>query len=386
MVNVFKKIGKWLLILLVAINAFILISGKTYLYKGIANTYLRGRLGPTPEECSVFATRKVSAGREQKWALSGNYNKHIISPADRKQIEAYRPIAFLVIQNDSIKYEEYWDHFSDSSLTSSFSMGKTFVSILAGIAIDEGKIKSLDQPVGDFLPEFREGLAKQLTVRHLLNMSSGIDFDEDYLNPLGYPAEAYYGSELKKLTLKYKVKEQPGKTHIYLSGNTILLELVLEKATGMTISEYASEKLWIPMGAAHSAFWSLDHEGGNEKAYCCFNSNARDFARFGKLYLDSGRWNGKQLVSEEYVLNSIKPANLVDEQGRKIDHYGLSWWLLNYKQHAIFYARGILGQYIIVIPDKKMIIVRLGYERSKQKNGEHPKDLFLYIDEALKMQ
>ena len=185
--------------------------------------------------------------------------------------------------------------------------------------------------------------------------------------------------------MSYKPTSEPGKKFEYLSGNTELLAFVLEKATGKKLSDYASEKLWKPMGASSNALWSLDHENGTEKAYCCINTNARDFARFGKLYLDSGRWNGKQLVNEQYVLNSIVPADLTNKEGNKIDHYGYSWWLINYKGHQIFYARGILGQYVISIPDKNLVIVRLGHKRSKEKMGEHPKDVYLYIDAALNM-
>ncbi len=383
--KIIKWIVKFLLGLLLVLNVFILVSGNLYIYKAVSNTLLKGRLGPSPDEYAIFSNREIKASVEQKWAIAKNYNWYKI-PADVKtQFETYKPIAFLVIKNDSIQYEEYWDTYTEHSITSSFSMAKSFVSILVGCAIDEGKIKSVDQAIGDFIPQYNEGENKKVTIKHLLNMSSGINFDEDYINPLAYPARGLYGDDITKLTLSYKPTSEPGKKFEYLSGNTELLAFVLEKATGKKLSDYASEKLWQPMGASSNALWSLDHENGTEKAYCCINSNARDFARFGKLYLDSGRWNGKQLVNEEYVLNSIKPADLTNKEGNKIDHYGYSWWLINYKGHQIFYARGILGQYVISIPDKNLVIVRLGHKRSKEKMGEHPKDVYLYIDAALNM-
>ena len=383
--KIIKWIVKFLLGLLLVLNVFILVSGNLYIYKAVSNTLLKGRLGPSPDEYAIFSNREIKASVEQKWAIAKNYNWYKI-PADVKtQFETYKPIAFLVIKNDSIQYEEYWDTYTEHSITSSFSMAKSFVSILVGCAIDEGKIKSVDQAIGDFIPQYNEGENKKVTIKHLLNMSSGINFDEDYINPLAYPARGLYGDDITKLTLSYKPTSEPGKKFEYLSGNTELLAFVLEKATGKKLSDYASEKLWQPMGASSNALWSLDHENGTEKAYCCINSNARDFARFGKLYLDSGRWNGKQLVNEEYVLNSIKPADLTNKEGNKIDHDGYSWWLINYKGHQIFYARGILGQYVISIPDKNLVIVRLGHKRSKEKMGEHPKDVYLYIDAALNM-
>ena len=261
------------------------------------------------------------------------------------------------------------------------------LGIMIGIAIDEGKIKSVDQPVGDFLPEFKEGEKSKITIKHLLTMSSGINFDENYVSPFAYPAKAYYGDDLTKLTYSYKVIDEPGKKFKYLSGNSELLGFIIQKATGKTISEYMSEKLWKPLGAKNSAFWSLDHDSGVEKAYCCFNSDARDFARIGELYLDSGKWNGKQIVNPEYVLNSVKPADLVYENdGNKNTQYGYAWWLIpEYKGHYIYYARGILGQYIICIPDKKMVVVRLGKKREKPRDNQPPSDMLYYIDAALEM-
>jgi CubicO group peptidase (beta-lactamase class C family) len=219
-------------------------------------------------------------------------------------------------------------------------------------------------------------------------MSSGIAFDEDYVNPFAYPAEAYYGSDLRKLTLAYsQVDEKPGATFRYLSGNTQLLGFVLSKATGKTISEYASEKLWIPMGCEHNAFWSLDAEDGEEKAFCCLNSNARDFARIGKLYLDSGRWNGKQIVPETYALESVAVTGLKNDDGTARLSYGFSWWMIpQYKGHHIFYARGILGQYVLAIPDLNMIVVRLGSKRLPNDSDDVPADVYYYLDAALEMK
>jgi hypothetical protein len=378
-----KGFFKWFLIVLIVLNVLILATGNTHIYKGLQHTYLKGRTGPSPTEYSIFAHHEIKAGKELPWALSKNYNKAELSTIARKELEEFKSLAFLVIKNDSILYEEYWDEGAKGSITNSFSMAKTFVSVLVGIAIGEGKIKNIDQAVGDFIPEYKIGENAKLTVKHLLTMSSGIDFDEDYVSPFAYPAKAYYGTEIRTLTMKYKLVETPGKVFKYLSGNTELLAFVLEKAIGKNISDYASEKLWMPIGASKSAFWSLDHENGVEKAYCCFNSNARDFARIGALYMHHGNWNGKQIVPEEYVKNSVIPANLVDEENKPNNRYGYSWWMLKYKGMHIYYARGILGQYVVAIQDKNILMVRLGHKRSKEKMNDHPKDVYTYIDAAL---
>ncbi len=384
--KILKKIGKWFLIIFVLLNVAILVTGKTYLYKGVANTYLKGRSGPAIDEYKIFDNREVKAGMAKDWAVSKQDNSKTLSETHQKQFADMGTVAFVVIKNDSIIHEQYWDGFGADSYTNSFSMAKTFTSMLVGAAIDEGKIKSVDEPVGDFLPQYKDGDNAKLTIKNLLTMSSGINFDEDYVNPLAYPAAAYYGSDIKKLTYKYKVTEEPGKRFKYLSGNSELLGFIIEKATGKKVADYFSEKIWSQIGAKNSAFWCLDHEDGMEKVYCCFNSNARDFARLGKLYLDSGKYNGKHIISTDYVLNSIKPADLLDEDGNKNDKYGYSWWLIpDYKGHQIFYARGILGQYIVCIPDKKMIVVRLGKKREKRKDSNHPTDLYYYIDAALEM-
>ncbi len=376
-----KKFLKWLvytiLTLIMIANVVIAYTGRYYIYKAIVNTYFKGRSGPSIDEYGIFANRVVKTGTPQPWPISKTYNKKSIPAAYLSQIEGFKTEAYLIIKNDSLCYEQYWDGYSDTSHTNSFSMGKSIVSILVGIAIQEGKIKSIDEHVSDFIPSFKVGMDSLLRIKDLLTMSSGMDFKESYVSPFAYPAEAYYGNDLIGNTLKYKVVSQPGKEFIYLSGNSLLLGYIVTIATGKTLSDYASEKLWIPMGAEHPAFWSLDQEGGMEKSYCCFNSNARDFARLGQLYLDSGKWGGKQLVPKDYVLASTKPA--------LSEHYGYNWWILNCDGHQVPYCRGILGQYIFVIPDKNMVVVRLGKKRGVV-NDNVPSDALIYLKAAFEMQ
>lgn len=381
------KLLKWLayiiLFIIVAVNAIILISGRFYLYKGIANTYLKGRSGPDIDEYGIFANRMVKTGKPQPWAIAKDYNKASIPAEYLKQIENYETAAFVIIKNDSLCYEQYWDGYSDTSHTNSFSMAKSIVSILTGIAIQEGKIKGIDEHVYDFIPSFKTGMDTLLTIKDLLTMSSGMSYKESYLNPFDYPAEAYYGDDILAATLKYKVVTEPGEKFVYQSGNSALLGYIITLATGEKLSDYASEKLWQPLGAERPAYWSLDHKGGMEKAYCCFNSNARDFARIGQLYLDSGRWAGKQLVPQNYVLASIKPA--------LSEHYGYNWWILTCPNgshsdngYTIPYCRGILGQYIFVIPQRNMVVVRLGKKRGPVSDNV-PTDALVYLKAALEM-
>ncbi len=339
---------------LVSLFMLFLFTGcaNSYFIRGVKDTYLKGRMSPDIDGYSYFDNRTVKTGTPQPWAIAKCYNKDTIPQDCLDYFKKNKTEAYLIIRNDSICYEQYWDGYSDTSHTNSFSSAKSIVSILTGRAISEGKIKSVHEKVSDFIPSFNKGMDTLLTIEDLLTMGSGINFNENYLSPFGYPAKAYYGTNLMKLTLSYHVKSNPGKKFEYFSGNTTLLGYIVTKATGEKLADYASEKLWQPMGAEEPAYWSLDKKGGMEKAYCCFNSNAHDFARLGKLYLDSGRWNGKQLVPQEYVIASITP--------KLVNYYGYQWWITHCGKHYVPYAAGLFGQYVYVIPDENMIVVRLG--------------------------
>ena len=337
------------------------------------------------DDHEVFANRTVKAGPHQPWKVAPDYNRKPLSDSARRAIESYETVAFLVIQRGEIRHEEYWEGYGTASLSNSFSVTKGIVSLLVGIAIDEGKIKNVDQPVGDFIPAFREGKNAQLTIKHLLTMSSELDWDESYFNPFSVTTKAYYGNNLTDLVMGLKVVKEPGLVNKYLSGNTQLLGFVVERATGKTLSDYASEKLWQPLGAQHAALWSLDREDGKEKAYCCFNSNARDFARLGQLVPNKGQWNGRQLVSEAYVAAAISRAGyLKDEAGTFVDYYGYQFWVVDHKDLRIPYFRGILGQYIFVIPERNAVVVRLGKDSDRPINHHHP-DIRVYLDAALEL-
>ncbi|NVN95402.1 MAG: serine hydrolase [Bacteroidetes bacterium] len=335
------------------------------------------------DDHDIFETRTIKTGNPLSWKLAKNYNNYTISDSLKKKIEGYKTVAFLVIQNDSIKFEEYWDGYSDSSLSNAFSATKSIVSLLIGCAIDDGKIKSIEQKVIDFFPEFNGEYGKDLCIKDLLTMSSGLNWDESYGSPFSKTTQAYYGNDLRKLIFDLKVTEKPAEKFNYLSGNTQLLGFILQKATEKNLAEYASEKIWKPIGAQHDALWYLDKKDGMEKAYCCFTSNARDFARIGKLLLDSGSCNGNQVISSSYIAKLFQPDTLLlDENNKKVDYYSLHWWIVDYNGMKITYARGILGQYIFVIPEMNAIVVRLGHERDKAYKSHHPLDVYTYLKAA----
>jgi CubicO group peptidase (beta-lactamase class C family) len=348
-----KLILRVLALFIIVFSLFAWISGRTYLFKAAYYNFAK------IDDYKHFTNNTVATGNFQPWQVSKQYNKAVLPDTLTNLLENLKSVGLLMIKNDSIVCEKYWDGYSDSSLSGSFSMAKSITSLLIGVAIKEGKIKSVQEPVGDFLPEFKEGEQAKLKIIDLLTMSSGSNWDESYINPLSVTAEVYYGADAYKTATGVKMVKQPGSIHEYKSGDTQLLGLLLEKATGSSLSNYAAQKLWQPLGAAHPALWSTDHEAGNEKAYCCFNSNTRDFARIGKLMLDSGKWKGVPIIDSDYYARSITPCGITDNTGKACDYYGYQWWI-DPEHKEIFYARGILGQYIIVIPSKKIIIVRLG--------------------------
>lgn len=350
------------------------------------NPYLRNALryttaGITDHE--IFHNREIASGSSQAWKTADTYNNYQLTQEDSLLLAQYQTVAFLVVKDTQMVFESYWDNYSASSYSSSFSMAKSIVSLLVGIAIDEGKIESVNDPVSKYLPELNDEQRKHITIKSLLTMSSGLEWNESYMNPFSVTTKAYYGKNLNQLALKAK-RIKPVDEHFeYITANPQLLSIIIKRTTGKTLSEYASEKLWKPLGAEHAATWSLDAKDGDEKAFCCFNSNARDFARFGQLVLNGGSWNDQQIISESYLKELLTPATyLKDENNQPVDFYGYQWWISNYNNTMVYYARGILGQYIICIPDKNMVVVRLGHQRSKEKINHHPSEMFDYIDLA----
>ena len=271
-------------------------------------------------------------------------------------LEESKTVAFLIIKNDTIQYEKYWGKYDESSIVPSFSMAKSITSILIGCAIDDKLIKSVNEPITNYIPELKENDFDKVTIENLLQMTSGIKFNESYINPFGDAATFYYGTNLRKAIKKMKLEIEPGERFAYSSGSAQLLGLVLERALkNKTISSYLEEKIWQPLEMEFDASWSLDRKkNGLEKTFCCINARARDYAKIGRLYLNKGKWNDKQIVSENWVAQSTK----VDTTNNSVKRYQYQWWLPS--QTGDFFAQGILGQYIYVNPKKNLIIVRLG--------------------------
>ena len=380
-----KKALKYILAIFVILNFLIILSGKSWLYKAVSVTYLKGHTSSYIDDYIHFPSNSIKDGNYQEWLVSKEYNKAQLPEFIKPINDKLGTVAYMVIKNDSIIFEEYWNGYSADSSSNSFSMAKSWISTLVGIAIKEGKIENINQRACDFLPEFCEGDNSKITIKHLLTMSSGLDWNEDYHDPLGQTAEAYFAPNLKEQMMRLKAVETPGEIFKYHSSCSQLLAFIVESATGKSVNEYTSEKLWNPMGAKHPALWNTDTKRGDEKAFCCINSNARDFARLGKLYMNQGNWNGTQLLDSNYVKEATTVANLLDEDGNKNINYGYQFWIANRKGLDVYYTRGLWGQYVICIPEKDMIIVRLGRNYGFHLADGHSEDFYQFIDAALEM-
>ena len=322
-----------------------------------------------------------------QWHKAGTYNRYRLSSEDSAYLDSLHTVSFLVIRGDSLLFESYRDGWNDTLTSNIYSATKTIVGLLAGIAWDEGKIHSLDDPVSRYIPTYTKGKQAQVTIRHLLTMSGGMAWDESYASLFSVTTHGYYGNDLYELVTNLEVTEEPGVQYSYRSGETQLLAFVIEAATGQTLSQYAEKKLWRPMQAERDAYWLLDKKNGDEKAFCCFHTTARDVARFGKLMLDHGNWHGRQLVSRRYMDEMLRPASyLKDQWGHNpLNYYGLQTWLFPYQGDTIPCMRGMLGQYIFAIPSEDAIVVRLGRKRHDVYDGPFTVDMTRYLDIAMKI-
>ena len=378
-----KKTLSTLGFLLLLLIGILYISEYNYLLRAVSKIYLTGHTTAYLSDYEGFDNHLLSASENPtSWPLHKEYNKVTLS----EELEAYhketQTVAFVLIKNDSVYFEKYYDGYGPDSKSNSFSIAKGIVSALLGKAIAQGHIQSLDQKVIDFLPELKGPYADQVTVGDLSSMASGQRWGEAYYSPLSVTTAAYFVEDLDQLILEQPIDEMPGKEYIYKSGTTQLLGMVLAQATGKNLTDYLYETLWNPLGAEYDSYWQVDSaKKGREKAYCCIASNAKDFARMAKLYKDYGKWDGEVLLDSTFVTKSLK-ARFPESP-----EYGYGWWLKEYKGHNVFMMRGHLGQYVITFPEENLILVRLGHSKGPKGPKEDPftPDIYRYMDAALEL-
>ena len=286
-------------------------------------------------------------------------------------LAANRTQAFIVIQNDEVIYEQYFNGAERESIVTSFSTAKSFASTLIGIAIDEGHIHSIDNPITDYLPELleRDSAFGNISIRNLLMMSSGIKYAEfPFVN--GDDAKTYYYPNLRELALEQtSIIGEPGEFFHYNNYHPLLLGMIIERATGTSVADYLQEKIWQPMGAEYAASWSLD-EAGFEKMESGINGRAIDFAKFGQLFLHNGSKQEVEVVPSAWVAEATQADPSVDYENYYYDdfifangqgYYKYMWWgIQRDAENYDFTALGNHGQFIYVSPQSNLIIVRFG--------------------------
>ncbi|WP_295985682.1 serine hydrolase [uncultured Algibacter sp.] len=374
-----KKLFKWTAYLIGSIIILLYIFDYDYILRGVKVVYFTGHNTAFIDDHPYFENDIIEKGNTPSpWPIHEDYNAINETKKLTSVNKDWGTIAYVIIKNDSIWFEKYYDGFNENSKTNSFSMAKSITTSLLGKAIMDGYIEDLNQPVSDFYPEYDYA---KTTVGDLASMASGLDWIELYTNPFCITARANYDNDLAETILNQKVVKTPGVEFEYLSGSTALLGMVIQKATDKPLAKYLSESFWKPLGTTNDALWQLDDkEHRLAKAFTSISSNAKDFARFGKLYKDHGKWGGKQLLDSAFVTKSITPRFAESPE------YGYGWWLKDIGNKHFFMMRGHLGQYVFVEPNDNIIIVRLGHSKSPDEAvGAFTNDITVYIEEAYKM-
>lgn len=284
---------------------------------------------------------------------------------------------FLILQNDTLIFEKYYLGNTDTTRHISWSVSKSFVSALFGIAVEEGFIKSLEQHVDEYLPNLKGSGYEGVKIKDVLQMSSGVRFNEDYadffsdINRWGrYFA---WGASQDNFAASLKREIPPGTYRHYVSINTQVLGMILVKATRKSLTQYLEEKIWKKIGMEYSGYWIVD-DYGMEIALCGLNATLRDYAKFAQLYLRKGNWHGIQVVPEKWVMASTTPdaPHLMPGKNPHSDSefgYGYQWWLPE-SNEGEFMAMGVYNQDIYINPTTQTVIVKnsANYRFNEKRN------------------
>jgi len=380
-----SSVMRKILILLAVFIAFVLtasyLSGYGYIWGGMAETYFRGWKNSNIDDLSNRTPRKIETGAAWVWPEKMQDSAEVSAALINHKVDNEHIASFLVIHRDTIRCERYWQGHDAHTLTNSFSMAKTITALAVGMAIDSGYLE-LQAPVHQYLPRFAEGPGRELTVEHLLQMRSHIPFGEDYKNPFAFMAKAYYAPDIASLLEPYAVGSTPGTEWEYQGGNTMLLEELVRVTSGKSLSDWVEQGLWKPMGATDPAYWGLDapvEEGGIERSFAQYYATTRDYARFGALLLDTGKWQGTPLVPQEYTARLLTPIHRL-APACDATHYGYQIWLGNTEDGLAFSAmEGHRGQFVISVPALDLVVVRTGYDKAPDKLRHLPGDVYRCI-------
>jgi len=367
---VLKTLFKWIVLpiiaLLIIISLGLVVTGNAYIFRGLQLTYLKGEATANIDDYVDFDNRTIRAGEPITWQKHPDFDQVVLTPTLQNVLDTDETVAFAIIKDGKLVYENYWQDYGPDSHTNSFSMAKTVATMLYLKAVEDGYIDSVNEPITTWLPEYANNeYAQNCTLADLSAMTSGYDWTEDYYFPINPTAESYYGHDLVKQMVNRHFVEPCGGNFEYSSGDTQMLGIALARALephGYTVSSYLEEKFWQPLGMQGDGYWSLDGAANIEKVYCCLNASALDFAKFGQLLLNGGKWQGEQLLSKAHVDLMITP-NVDAFAAGQAPIYGHSVWTDMDSPIPYYAMLGHLGQRVLVLPEKDAIIIRLGKQK-----------------------
>lgn len=288
-------------------------------------------------------------------------------------LEKTNTTGLLVLRDGIVVHEEYRRGATATDTLTSWSMAKSVVATLVAIALQEGRIRSLDDKAMAYVPELRDQAYGQARIRDLLRMASGVKFDETYDNRLADIHRVFYktfifNQPINQAAAGYPAEDPPGTRFHYKSMDTQILSWVLRRATGQTLTAYAQSKLWEPLGMQDKGFWNTDFHG-NELGYCCLNISLRDYAKLGQLYLQQGQWSGRQLLPTDWVREATKRPEpwLAAGNGYPERGYGYHWWVPKDPDQE-FFANGVWGQTIFVDEKTRTVIVKTSVDPAFKAN------------------
>lgn len=373
--SLFRRVITWLFALVLALAV---VAGGIYLWAYLStgtSLVARGIMWGDSDAGDLyrFPTREVQTSTDPfmfESAPEGVLSELLVSNATIQAIdmpfetflEATNTTAFIVLHGDVLLYEGYFNGAERESIHGSFSAAKPFTSTLVGIALAEGYIHSLDDPITDYLPELieRDPRFEEITIRHLITMTSGLRWDRSDSNPFSDDFISYYSPDLRATALETQIVETPGQRFLYNDYNPLLAGMILERATGMSVSAYLETRLWKPMGAEGGGSWSLDSEqSGFEKMFVGVNGRAIDLIKLGWLFLNDGKAGDKQVVPQGWVKQVTDAREAIyTDRGLHANHYQSYWWLD--VENEAYYAEGDKCQFIYVHPKADLVLARFG--------------------------
>ena len=304
-----------------------------------------------------------------------------------ESIDYFNTDGLMILKDGEVHYENYWNENKETSRHIIWSVSKSFLSALVGIALDEGLIEDINDPIIKYLKDFKGTGYEGVSIKNLLQMSSGIEFNEDYGDPDSdinrYGRVTATGTSQREFAKTLKNSREPGTYNHYISLDSQMLGMLIAEVSNMSVKEYLHEKIWSKIGMQDDAFYLTDKQE-IEMSLGGLNVTLRDMAKFGQLYLNKGKWNGNQIVPSEWVANSTIPLdkhvqpNAGDEFSSDSWGYGYQWWVPG-PEVSDYTAHGIYNQFIYINPKSNVVIAKTSSNYNFVDERQYTKDAHIAI-------